>query len=71
MKSLTWEIASSPVIQHAIRRSDGAGGISISASHNTEEWNALRFFGPKGTYLSTAEANELLGHLSPAQIPFG
>src|SRR5687768_13163323 len=27
-------IASSPVIQHAIRRYDGAGGISISASHN-------------------------------------
>jgi phosphomannomutase len=53
-------IASSPVIQHAIRRSDAAGGISISASHNTAEWNALRFFGPKGTYLSTAEANELL-----------
>ena len=53
-------IASSPVIQHAIRRCDAAGGISISASHNTAEWNALRFFGPKGTYLSTAEANELL-----------
>jgi phosphomannomutase len=53
-------IASSPVIQHAIRRYDGAGGISISASHNTAEWNALRFFGPRGTYLSTAESNELL-----------
>jgi phosphomannomutase len=53
-------IASSPVIQHAIRRNDAAGGISITASHNTAEWNALKFFGPKGTYLSTAEANELL-----------
>ena len=53
-------LASSPVVQHAIRRYDGAGGISISASHNTAEWNALRFFGPKGTYLSTAESNELL-----------
>ena len=39
---------------------DAAGGISIGASHNTAEWNALKFFGPKGTYLSTAEANELL-----------
>jgi phosphomannomutase len=53
-------IASSPVIQHAIRRKDAAGGISITASHNTAEWNAVKFFGPKGTYLSTAEANELL-----------
>jgi phosphomannomutase len=53
-------IASSPVIQHAIRRSDAAGGISISASHNEAEWNAIKFFGPLGTYLSTAEAGELL-----------
>jgi phosphomannomutase len=53
-------IVSSPVIQHAIRRSDAAGGISIGASHNTAEWNALKFFGPRGTYLSTAEAGELL-----------
>jgi phosphomannomutase len=53
-------VVSSPVIQHAIRRQDAAGGISISASHNTAEWNALKFFGTKGTYLSTAEANELL-----------
>ncbi len=53
-------VASSPVIQHAIVRKDGAGGISISASHNGAEWNALRFFGPRGVYLSTGEANELL-----------
>lgn len=53
-------IVSSPVIQHSIRRHDAAGGISVSASHNTAEWNALKFFGPKGTYLSTPEAGELL-----------
>jgi phosphomannomutase len=53
-------IVSSPVIQHAIRRCDGAGGISIGASHNSAEWNALKFFGPRGTYLSTAESGELL-----------
>ena len=49
-----------PVIQHEIRRTDAAGGISIGASHNDAEWNALKFFGPRGTYLSTAEASELL-----------
>ena len=53
-------VASSPVIQHAIGRLDGAGGISISASHNASDWNALRFFGPSGVYLSSAEASELL-----------
>jgi phosphomannomutase len=54
------DVVSSPIIQHAIRRHDAAGGISISASHNAAEWNALKFFGPRGAYLSTAEANELL-----------
>jgi phosphomannomutase len=53
-------VVSTPVIQHAIRRRDAAGGISIGASHNAAEWNALKFFGPRGTYLSTAEAGELL-----------
>ena len=53
-------IAPTPVIQHAIRRLDAAGGVSIGASHNTADWNALKFFGRNGTYLSTAEASELL-----------
>ncbi len=53
-------IVSSPVIQHAIRTMDAAGGISIGASHNAAEWNALKFFAARGTYLSTAEASELL-----------
>jgi phosphomannomutase len=53
-------VVSTPVIQHAIGRLDAAGGISIGASHNSAEWNALKFFGPRGTYLSTAEAGELL-----------
>jgi phosphomannomutase len=51
---------STPVIQQTIRRLDAAGGVSIGASHNSAEWNALKFFGPRGVYLSTAEAGELL-----------
>jgi Phosphomannomutase len=53
-------IVSTPVIQHAIRRTNAAGGVSIGASHNDAAWNALKFFGAQGTYLSTAEAGELL-----------
>lgn len=53
-------VVSSPIIQHAIRRCNGAGGISITASHNRAEWNALKFFGQRGSYLSTAESGELL-----------
>src|SRR5436190_184979 len=48
-------LAPTPVIQHAIRRLEAAGGVSIGASHNDSEWNALKFFGAGGSYLSTAE----------------
>ena len=53
-------IVSTPVIQHTIRRLNGAGGISLGASHNAAEWNALKFLGPAGTYLASSEAGELL-----------
>ncbi len=53
-------IVSTPVLQHAINRLSAAGGVSVSASHNSAEWNAMKFFGASGTYLSTAEAGELL-----------
>lgn len=53
-------VVSTPVTQHAIRRLGAAGGISIGASHNAAEWNALKFLGQNGTYLSTGEASELL-----------
>lgn len=53
-------VVSTPVVQHAINRFDAAGGMSIGASHNSAEWNALKFLGRRGSYLSTAEAGELL-----------
>lgn len=53
-------VVSTPVIQHAINRLDAAGGMSIGASHNSAEWSALKFLGRRGSYLSTAEAGELL-----------
>lgn len=53
-------VVSTPVIQHAIRRLGARGGISIGASHNAAEWNALKFLGTGGIYLSTPEASELL-----------
>ena len=53
-------ITSTPIVQQTIRRLAAAGGLSIGASHNPSEWNALKFFGPHGRYLSSTEAGELL-----------
>ncbi len=35
------------------------GGIVITASHNPSAWNALKFIGPEGRFLSPAKANAL------------
>lgn len=35
------------------------GGIAITASHNPAEWNALKFIGPDGLFLSESRADEL------------
>lgn len=53
-------IVPAPVIQHSIRRLDAQGGVSIGASHNPAEWNALKFFAREGSYLSSAQSEELL-----------
>jgi phosphomannomutase len=53
-------LVSTPVLQHTIQRRNAGGGISIGASHNAAPWNALKFFGPNGTYLNSGEAAELL-----------
>jgi phosphomannomutase len=49
-------IAPTPTILYAIRHHGASGGLAITASHNPAPWNALKLFGPGGTYLAPAEA---------------
>jgi len=35
------------------------GGIAITASHNPADWNALKFIGPDGLFISESRAQEL------------
>jgi phosphomannomutase len=53
-------IAPVPTIQHAVRRNGAAGGIAITASHNPQEWNALKFVHRDGILLRPHQAQELL-----------
>src|SRR5438552_742932 len=49
-----------PTIQLLVRHRRAHGGIAITASHNPAEWNALKFIGQGGFFLSTGQARELL-----------
>lgn len=41
-----------PTVQLAVEAHHAAGGLAITASHNPIEWNALKFIGPSGLFLS-------------------
>src|SRR5262245_196877 len=49
-----------PTIQLVVRQQRAHGGIAITASHNPAEWNALKFIGRSGFFLTAAQARELL-----------
>lgn len=53
-------IAPVPTIQHAVRRHHADGGIAITASHNPQEWNALKFIHRDGILLRPYQGQELL-----------
>jgi len=52
-------IAPTPTIQIAVEQLHAAGGISITASHNPQQWNGLKFIGRSGMFLNGAENQAL------------
>jgi len=53
-------IVPTPTIQIMVDKTRANGGIAITASHNPESWNALKFIGGSGLFLNHNEAAELL-----------
>lgn len=52
-------IAPTPTISLAVETLKAAGGISITASHNPQEWNGMKFIGSKGIFLDADENKKL------------
>jgi phosphomannomutase len=53
-------VCPTPTVQLLVRELGASGGIAITASHNPPEWNALKFVGSDGLFLSAARGRELL-----------
>ena len=53
-------VCPTPTVQLLVRQLGAQGGIAITASHNPPEWNALKFVGGDGLFLSAARGRELL-----------
>lgn len=65
-------LAATPTVQMAVLQENADGGIILSASHNPEEWNALKLFDENGEYLTADEGQWVIertksGDTTPAQ----
>jgi len=56
-----WDIgiATTPTTEIAVQESNAVGGVIITASHNPEQWNALKFLAGTGLFLTAAQNREL------------
>lgn len=53
-------LVTTPVVLFGVNEGDYAGGIIITASHNNEEWNALKLVNSKGKFISPLEFENFL-----------
>ena len=53
-------LSTTPTIEVAVKLEKSAGGIIISASHNSKEWNALKLLNGLGEFLSQKEGEQIL-----------
>lgn len=53
-------LASTPAAEMAVIAKGASGGVIVTASHNPAQWNGLKFLGPDGVFLDSAEGGELL-----------
>ncbi|MEA3247793.1 MAG: phosphoglucosamine mutase [Gemmatimonadota bacterium] len=63
------DLTTTPTLQLAVEHHHAAGGLMISASHNPIEWNALKFIGADGLFLS-ADAGAAMRALLDSGVPY-
>lgn len=53
-------ICPTPTVQYTVKTLNAQGGIAISASHNPNEWNALKLLNSTGQFMTPDESTALL-----------
>ena len=52
-------IAPTPTVQFMVERSEASGGLIVTASHNPDEWNGIKFVREDGTFFYPNECEQL------------
>ncbi len=53
-------LATTPTTEMYVTKENAAGGIIITASHNPEQWNALKLLNEKGEFINDLDGKEVL-----------
>ncbi len=59
-------ICPTPTVQYTVKSIGAQGGIAISASHNPNQWNALKLLNSTGQFMTPEENYEMLASLDKA-----
>ncbi len=60
-------ICPTPTVQYTVKNLKAAGGIAISASHNPNEWNALKLLNSTGQFMTPDQNKEMLALLDESE----
>lgn len=63
-------ICPTPTVLYTVKTKGAQGGIAISASHNPNEWNALKLLNGKGEFMTPEENYEMLKILNSGSERF-
>jgi len=63
-------LSTTPTVEMAVVWEQAAGGIIITASHNPQEWNALKLLNHQGEFISAEAGADILQKADNGQINF-
>jgi phosphomannomutase len=63
-------VCPTPTIQLAVEKRGARGGIAITASHNTAEWNALKLISSGGTFLLKDEVERIVAQARSGKFSY-
>ncbi len=63
-------LSTTPTVEMAVTEEKADGGIILTASHNPENWNALKLLNKRGEFLSAADGTELLDMIEKGDFAY-
>jgi phosphomannomutase len=63
-------LSTTPTVELAVPAENAAGGIILTASHNPQEWNALKLLNEKGEFISAADGARVLALAEASHFNF-